>query len=345
MHAIYTLILVASHLFQIMPLDKWSNLGGSLQSLIFRNNVALVGELPAELGRLVNLESLIVSENSMKGNLPKEIGSLTKLRKLVLSHNQFDGTIPSSLGFLQGLVILDLSFNQLKGPLPPSLGNLNSLVKLDLSDNGLQSGVPGRLGELKYLTFLDLRNNQLHGNLPVSLIDMTNLQELYLGNNPMGGPIDILRWSNMPLLISLDLSASGYIGQIPESLGKLKMLRYLALNNNALSGKVPKELADLPDLCSLLLNNNNLSGTLEFPSKFYQRMGRYLSLWGNPRLCYATEDKKFIPNGVSLCSGMVVAPGKAHETSLSSVAGSAVQSCRFRVWLLLSFLASLAVLH
>ncbi|KAH9307672.1 hypothetical protein KI387_035583, partial [Taxus chinensis] len=312
---------------QIMPLTQWGNLGGSLQSLIFRNNVALVGELPPEMGKLASLEFLVVTENNMKGNLPKEIGNLTKLRKLVLSHNQFYGTIPPSLEFLHELLILDLSFNQLQGMIPPNLGNLNSLVKMDLSDNGLQSGIPGRFGELKSLTFLDLRNNQLHGNLPVSLIEMANLQELYLSNNPMGGTIDFLHWSNLQLLINLDLSASRYVGKIPESLGKMKMLRYLALNDNALSGKVPKELADLPNLCSLLLNNNNLSGALEFSSKFYQRMGRYLALWGNSRLCYVVQGQNFAPNGVSLCPGMVVAPGKSHEASLNSVAGSGVRSC------------------
>lgn len=323
---------------QIMPSNHWSTLAGSLQTLILRNNVALVGELPSEIGKLSNLEFLVITENNMKGVLPQEIGNLPRLKKLVLSHNQFYGNIPYSLGLLQELLILDLSFNQLQGQIPQSLGNLNSVVKMDLSDNGFNSGIPPTLGELKALTFLDLRNNQLQGDLPHSLTQMINLQELYLGNNPMGGVIEFLDWSNLQLLMSLDLSASGCSGKIPDSLGKLKMLRYLALNNNNLSGKVPQELADLPNLGSLLLDNNNLSGPLEFSSKFYQRMGRYLTLWGNPRLCYAPEEQQrvsFLPNGVGLCS-RILSPGKNHQASL--IVGSGVKRYSWRLWILVSVL-------
>lgn len=314
---------------QVMPLNRWTNLAGSLKSLIFQNNVALVGELPHELGNLENLESLVVTESSMKGNLPMEIGNLTKLRKLVLSHNLFYGMIPPSLGHLRELLIMDLSFNALQGPIPATFGSMNSLVKMDLSDNGLQEMIPRTLGNLKSLTFLDLRNNQLHGNLPGSLIEMENLQELYLSNNPLGGPIDSLHWGNLQSLISLDLASSDYIGTIPESFGELKTLRYLALNDNNLTGKVPSALANLPNVCSLLLNSNNLSGPLEFPSKFYERMGRYLALWGNPRLCYVTQNRNFAPNGVTLCSGVVRA-GKSHGTSMNSVVGYGARSYNLR---------------
>lgn len=206
---------------------------------------------------------------------------------------------------------------------------MNSLVKMDLSDSGLQEVIPMTLGNLKLLTFLDLRNNRLHGNLPGSLTEMKNLQELYLSNNPLGGPIDFLHWGNLQSLISLDLASSDYIGTIPESFGELKMLRYLALNDNNLTGKVPSELATLPNVCSLLLNSNNLSGPLEFPSEFYERMGRYLALWGNPRLFYVTQNQNFVPNGVTLCSGVVRA-GKSDGTSMNSVVGYGARSCNLR---------------
>eukprot|EP01018_Ginkgo_biloba_P020001 Gb_02935 [translate_table: standard] len=327
---------------QVMPVKYWSNLAGSLQSLTFQNNIALVGELSPEIAMLTNLEFLIIMENSMKGKLPLEFGKLTKLKKLVLSHNQFYGAVPDSFGCLEKLLILDLSFNALQGPIPTNLGNLSSLVKMDLSDNGLQAGIPRELGKLKSLTLLDLRNNQLHGNLPNSLTDMGSLQELYLGNNPMGGSISSLDWCNLDFLISLDLSGSNYIGSIPESFGQLKMLRSLALNDNNLSGKVPSKLADLPNVCSLLLNGNNLSGPVEFPSRFYQRMGRYLALWGNPSLCYIAETRNFVPEGVNLCSGMITS-GKSHKALMNSVVGSGARISRLRQWVLL-FAASLAEL-
>ena len=84
---------------QVMSLNHWTNLAGSLKILVFQNNVALVGELPHEFGNLVNLESLVI-ESSMKVNLQAEIRNLTKLRKLVLNHNQFYGMIPPPLGHL-----------------------------------------------------------------------------------------------------------------------------------------------------------------------------------------------------------------------------------------------------
>jgi len=120
---------------QIMPSRGWKNLSNSIQSLTFRSNEAVVGELPSELCELGNLENLVVKENNMKGPLPEELGRLYKLKKLLVSRNQFCGQIPTSIGNLENLLILDLSFNKLNGTLPSEIGGLKSLMKMDLSDN------------------------------------------------------------------------------------------------------------------------------------------------------------------------------------------------------------------
>jgi hypothetical protein len=286
---------------QIMPSRGWKNLSNSMQSLTFRSNGALVGELPSELCELRNLENLVVKENNMKGSLPEELGRLHTLKKLVLSRNQFCGQIPPSIGNLENLLILDLSFNRLTGILPYEIVGLKSVMKMDLSDNFIRGQIPLELGDLKNVTLLDLRNNRLHGSLPKTLIDMSNLQELYLGTNPIGGNIS-LAWDKLPKLMSFDLSTSNYEGGIPESLGLSKGLRYIALNGNRLSGVIPSKLAEIPSLNTLYLNGNNFSGTVVFTESFCRRLGRRLALWNNsPGLCYEGSGM-ITPHGISSCS-------------------------------------------
>lgn len=83
----------------------------------------LTGALPSEIGKLVKLEILNVSDNPMTG-IPAEIGQLSKLRILNYADNQITG-LPNELGKLQNLELFDLSGNN------PSQQDLNG-IKADL---------------------------------------------------------------------------------------------------------------------------------------------------------------------------------------------------------------------
>ncbi|KAG6471832.1 piriformospora indica-insensitive protein 2-like [Zingiber officinale] len=284
---------VSSHHKTSIPSSHWEKLAPSLETLEFRSNPGLVGEIPASITRLTKLQSLVLVDNSLSGNLPQELGHLVQLKRLALAGSHFSGQIPASIGSkLSELLILDMSRNSLTGSLPSSLGAMNSLLKLDLSDNFLHGSLPQELGQLKCLTLLDLRGNKFSHGLPQALHDMVSLQDLLLSNNPLGGNLMGTDWGRLTNLSTLDLSNTNLSGEIPESIVRVKRLRFLALDNNNLSGCVPTKLADLPDLTALYLNGNNLAGELKFSEAFHRRMGRRFAFGGNPHSSVAQYCKQ-----------------------------------------------------
>ncbi|KAL3731514.1 hypothetical protein ACJRO7_028403 [Eucalyptus globulus] len=308
----------------MVPPESWGNLADSLESLEFRSNPGLVGQIPSCFGQLVNLQSLVILENGLSGNVPPNIGSLPNLKRLVLGGNSLTGWIPDSFGGLSKLLILDLSSNSLSGPLTSALGGLTSLLKLDLSNNLLEGKLPMELGKLKNLTLLDMRNNKLSGGLTRSLESMCSLQELILANNPIGGDLRILEWEKLQGLVALDLSQTGLTGDFPKSISKLKNLRFLGLSNNHLGGHISPELATLPSINALYLNGNNFTGELEFSKWFYGKMERRFGAWDNPGLCYRTESlsTRHKPFGVKPCQEQGIVVDK--PTSEAKLGGSRV---------------------
>lgn len=334
--------------------STWEKLAGTLETLELRSNPGLAGPIPASLGRLSSLQSLVLVDNrNLTGPVPPELGALARLRRLVLSGNALSGPIPATLGNNNNnghggsssssssmLLILDMSRNYLTGSLPPSLGGLNRLLKMDLSNNLLQGSIPMELSGLQSLTLLDLRNNSLTGGLlpELALQSMAALQDLLLSNNPkLGGTLMMKNsgWDKVaPSLATLDLSNLGLVGGIPESMGKMTRLRFLALDHNRLSGPVPPGLAAMPSIGALYLNGNNLTGALRFEPEFYRRMGSRFASWDNPGLCYSNGGGGAAPAGVAVCKDVQEPPassigvrddkvgGRKPEASSSIVASS-----------------------
>ncbi|XP_010262505.1 PREDICTED: piriformospora indica-insensitive protein 2-like [Nelumbo nucifera] len=301
-----------------IPTKNWERLEGSLESLEFRSNRGLIGQIPAILGSLSKLQSLVLLENGLTGKLPMNLGNLHSLRRLVVSGNRFSGQIPPSLGGLTQLLIFDSSRNSLSGPLPLTFGGLTSLLKLDLSNNLLEGKLPGELGNLKNLTLLDLRNNLFSGGLTRSLKEMISLEEMVLSNNPIGGDLMGFEWKNMQNLVILDLSNTGLTGEIPETMAELKKLRFLGLNDNNLSGSIPAKLSAMPCVSALYLYRNNLTGELKFSEWFYGKMGRRFGAWSNPNLCYPVELMATgrIPFGVKPCQQEAIISDARPRTKL-----------------------------
>ncbi|CAB4295541.1 unnamed protein product [Prunus armeniaca] len=286
-----------------IPTDNWWKLASSLESLEFRSNPGLIGQIPSSFGSLRKLKSLVLVENGLAGELPTNIGDLIQLKRLVLAGNWFTGPIPNGFGELNRLLILDLSRNSFSGPLPMTLGSLTSLLKLDLSNNQLEGKLPGELANLKQLTLLDFRNNNFSGGLSKSLQEMHSLEEIALSNNPIGGELNRLEWQNIRNLVILELSGTGVTGEIPESISKLKRLRFLGLSDNKLTGSLLPKLATLPCLSALYLHGNNLTGVMKFSERFYHKMGSRFGAWNNPNLCFmsALVPAGHVPFGVKPC--------------------------------------------
>ena len=132
----------------------------------------LIGEIPPELGNLVNLETLTINAN-LTGEIPAELGNLVKLRSLALGNNRLTGEIPPELGNLVNLETLNLWGNGLTGEIPAELGNLANLRSLELRQNQLSGDIPPELGNLPYLTMLFLTepggSNKFSGCIPANL--------------------------------------------------------------------------------------------------------------------------------------------------------------------------------
>ena len=102
------------------------------------NGNKLSGEIPAQLGRLTNLEYLYLALNKLSGTIPAELGRLANLQKLYLSKNELSGEIPVELGDLTTLQSLYLDENELMtGTIPTALANLAQLQEFDFSNTGL----------------------------------------------------------------------------------------------------------------------------------------------------------------------------------------------------------------
>ncbi|KAK8928726.1 Piriformospora indica-insensitive protein 2 [Platanthera zijinensis] len=306
-----------------IPSQDWNKLSSSLETLEFRSNRGISGQIPPVLGQLVNLQSLILTQNSLSGEIPRELGNLARLKRLTLSYNQLSGRVPASLGENLGdLLIMDISSNSLTGPLPSSLGGLASVLKFDLSNNFLSGNLPLELCKLKKLTLLDLRNNNISGGLPPSLQGMISLQYMILCNNPLGGSMKQIDWKILKNLTHLDLSNTSLVGDIPSSIAESKKMRFIALDSNRLSGFVSVKLAAMSNLCALYLHGNNLTGELKFSEEFYERMGTRFSSWNNPNLCYRFEADNGTgegPERVSKCRYGV--KNFAHDLDLGNRAG------------------------
>uniref|UniRef100_A0ACD5T6I6 Uncharacterized protein n=1 Tax=Avena sativa TaxID=4498 RepID=A0ACD5T6I6_AVESA len=103
----------------------------------------LTGEIPVELGSLVDLISLNLSSNLLSGNIPHNIGNIRSLESLDLSKNKLSGEIPLGLSDLTSLSYLNLSYNNLSGTIPS--GRQLDTLKAD-DPASMYIGNPGLCG-------------------------------------------------------------------------------------------------------------------------------------------------------------------------------------------------------
>ena len=235
--------IISRHLGNIINLD----------SVRIDDNRLLKGSIPAELGKLSNLEVLDLGGNKLKGSIPAELGKLNNLRVLDLSKNGYirnglKGSIPAELGKLNNLRVLDLSWNGLSGRIPSELGNLNNLKVLNLEINNLMGRIPSELGSLNNLEVLDLSSDSLRvglsASIPAELGNLSNLEVLDLNSNSLSDRIPS-ELGNLGNLLKLDLSRNYLVGPIPSSFGSLNSLSRLYIGGKSLSGSIPAELGEL----------------------------------------------------------------------------------------------------
>ncbi len=251
------------------------------------SNSGLSGQIPPEIGNLINLRSLILDGNQLTGTIPQEIGFLTNLETLHLHNNQLSGEIPPEIGNLLDLFHLNLSYNQLSGEIPSEIGNLSFyLTSLYLNDNQLSGQIPESICNLNWINVpffeYSFDNNQLCPPNPTCVYNIGNQDisncdgvveifgewystdyttGLYLSNSGISGPIPPEIWE-LSGLTELWLSGNQLTGSIPPEIGNLTNLEYLNLSNNQLTGSIPPEIGNLTNLNILYLGNNQLTGPI-----------------------------------------------------------------------------------
>merc|ERR1711991_677741 len=125
-----------------------------------------------------DITNINLSNNQLSGQIPKEIGNLIQLTYLGLYNNQLSGQIPKEIGNLIQLTYLGLSNNQLSGQIPKEIGNLIQLTDLGLYNNQLSGQIPKEIGNLIQLTYLDLFNNQLSGQIPQKFMQVCRQNQI-----------------------------------------------------------------------------------------------------------------------------------------------------------------------
>ncbi|XP_031383038.1 receptor kinase-like protein Xa21 [Punica granatum] len=259
-----------------------SNFSTTLAIFSIENN-QISGEIPSNVGNLVNMEAFDVANNQISGTIPRSIGKLQKIVKLFFSSNQLTGQVPSSIGNLTKLIELNLGSNFLQGKVPPSLGLLQDLVYLDLSINHLTGPLPIEIFSLSSLSiYLDLSRNNLSGILPNEVGNLRNLGSLYVSENHFSGTIPA-SLGTCVRLERLHMGGNQFQGAIPESIGSLRGLEKLDLSHNNLSGEIPRSLENLNLLLVLNLSYNHFEGPVPANGVFKNASAAFIM--GNSKLC------------------------------------------------------------
>lgn len=107
----------------------------------------LSGEIPAEIGNMLNFSMLHFGLNQFSGELPSELERMP-LVVLNITRNVLSGEIPLQIGNLKCLQNLDLSYNNFSGLFPSTLNNLSDLTKFNISYNPFISGTVPAIGQI-----------------------------------------------------------------------------------------------------------------------------------------------------------------------------------------------------
>ena len=231
------------------PLSRWLGVSTNDNGRVIvlkLSAIGLSGEIPAEIGLLDKLETLVLDNNELTGIIPPELVELDYMETLSLGGNQLSGEIPFELDEMDNLVYLDLGGNQVTGEIPFALTRLRDLEELDLGNNKLTGEIPPELARLSELDSLWLGGNRLTGRLPPESFGLARIETLDLSNNKLTGSVPVLL-SYLPNLTYLELDNNRLSGEIPHELGNLSHLGSLTLSDNELNGCVPESLVEVDE--------------------------------------------------------------------------------------------------
>eukprot|EP00961_Rhodomonas_salina_P249923 3378136-Rhodomonas_salina.2 len=246
----------------------------------------LLSDLPQDMGRFVNLTSLILDRNvfetvpdsacmstlhdlSLQGNkltlLPDRMFVMVNLVCLHLDHNKFDH-LPCNIVLMTGLKELTLTKNPLRQPvaqiLPEGLAYLMAYLRLffDARQNGLLDlcGMDFEYmpleSEVEDLTDLLVPRNRFR-EAPMQLAFASSLLRLDLSENVMEKVSNRVMYE-LSNLKELRISHNRLI-ELPHSVGSLTSLEILIMDEN-LVHTLPNSLSTMTALTLLDITHNRL---------------------------------------------------------------------------------------
>jgi internalin A len=206
--------------------------------------------LPEELAKLENLKTLNLSGNPLT-TIPKSVFEISSLKSLTASRVGLS-EIPEAIRQLTNLTKLYL-WKNLIHEIPSVIGQLMDLTVLELRDNQITE-IPAVIGQLMDLTVLELRDNQIT-EIPAVIGRLTSLTVLTLSHNQIREiPQEIGQLKNLSRLNLI----SNQIREIPEFITQLTNLTELYLSNNQIT-EIPPSIAQLTNLTELYLSNNQIT--------------------------------------------------------------------------------------
>jgi serine/threonine protein kinase len=180
LHQLYKLLLQDNNFSGAIPRAL-----GDCKNLITLNLSCntLDESIPKELCSLTSLtEGFDLSHNQLSGQIPQEIGGLINIGSLYFSNNHLSGHIPTTLGSCVHLESLHLEGNFLDGRIPESFINLRGIAEIDLSRNNLSGKIPNFFQSFNSLNLLNLSFNNFEGQMPEGGI-FKNSSEVFVQGN------------------------------------------------------------------------------------------------------------------------------------------------------------------
>eukprot|EP00257_Ricinus_communis_P020276 XP_015579471.2 putative receptor-like protein kinase At3g47110 [Ricinus communis] len=295
------LLVVADNQFTGVIPAAVSNISSLFLLDMLGNNFS--GSVPETLGKLKNLQELLIGYNSLGsakagdfnflsslsnctklellaihgnrfgGVLPDAVGNLSsQLKMLFMGRNHISGNIPEAIGNLVGLTLLDMGINFLTGTIPVSVGKLRNIGRLFFHRNNLHGKVPSFFGNFSRLFDLYLHDNNFEGSIPISLKNCTEMQNLFLHKNNFSGSLPNQMFASLQNLITIYIFYNFLTGPLPSDIGSLSNLVVLDVSENKLSGEIPMDLGSCSGLRELSMAGNFFQGTIPLSFRFLKSL-------------------------------------------------------------------------
>ncbi|CAL4982594.1 unnamed protein product [Urochloa decumbens] len=198
-----------------------------------------ITELPREIGRLQNLETLAVKSSSIS-KLPREIEKLQNLKSLNISDTSIT-ELQREVVKLQHLETLNIS-NTKVTELAKEIGKLQHLKTLNISNTKVME-LPREIGELQHLETLNISSTNVR-ELQREVVKLQHLETLNISNTKVTELAKEI-WK-LQHLKTLNVSNTKVM-ELPREIGELQHLETLNISNTNVS-ELPREIGKLQHL-------------------------------------------------------------------------------------------------